>query len=273
MNLPQIHRKLGALVVGAPMLLSPLCANAAEDDEALQKKLANPVSDLVTVPLQFTTTLHAGLNELPQHTLNIQPVYPTQIGGGWSLIHRLIVPVLSTPAAAPGQERKNGLGDIVYEGFFSPAPAGGLVWGAGPILQMRTASDDRLGTGKWSVGPAVVALQQEGRWSLGALVTQLWSFAGADNRENVSQMQIQPIVNYRLSAQHAIAYTGTIVADWKRDSGNRWTVPLGATYSILTKPLGFVPVNYIVGGGRNVVRPDLAGDWFFRLQANFILNK
>ena len=144
MNLPQIHRKLGALVVGAPMLLSPLCANAAEDDEALQKKLANPVSDLVTVPLQFTTTLHAGPNELPQHSLNIQPVYPTQIGGGWSLIHRLIVPVLSTPAAAPGQERKNGLGDIVYEGFFSPAPAAGLVWGAGPILQMRTASDDRL---------------------------------------------------------------------------------------------------------------------------------
>jgi hypothetical protein len=101
------------------------------------------VSDLVTLPFQFTTTLHTGPYELPQHTLNIQPVYPTQIGGGWSLIHRLIVPVLSNPAAAPGQERRNGLGDIVYEAFFSPAPAGGLVWGAGPILQMRSASDDR----------------------------------------------------------------------------------------------------------------------------------
>jgi hypothetical protein len=67
-------------------MLAPLCAAATDDDEALQKKLANPVSDLVTLALQFTTTLHAGPNELPQHTLNIQPVYPTQIGGGWSLI-------------------------------------------------------------------------------------------------------------------------------------------------------------------------------------------
>jgi len=273
MNFARIRCRLGALLVGAPMLLAPLCAGAAEDDEALQKKLANPVSDLVTVPLQFTTTLHVGPNELPQHTLNIQPVYPMQIGGGWSLIHRLIVPVLSNPAAAPGQDRKNGLGDIVYEGFLSPAPKGGFIWGAGPILQMRTASDEHLGSGKWSIGPAVVALQQEGRWSLGALVTQVWSFAGAEDRGNVSQMQIQPIINYRLSAQHAIAYSGTIVADWKADSSNRWTVPLGATYSILTKPAGFVPVNYIIGMGRNVVRPDFAGDWYFRFQANFILNK
>jgi hypothetical protein len=119
----------------------------------------------------------------------------------------------------------------------------------------------------------VVALQQAGRWSVGALVTQLWSFAGADDRASVSQMQIQPIISYRLDAQHAIAYTGTIVADWKRDSGNRWTVPLGGTYSILTKPPGFVPVNYIVGAGRNVVRPDGGGDWFVRFQANFILKK
>jgi hypothetical protein len=138
---------------------------------------------------------------------------------------------------------------------------------------MRTASDDRLGTGKWSVGPAVVALQQEGRWSLGALVTQLWSFAGADNRANVSQMQIQPVINYRLDAQHAIAYTGTIVADWKRDSGNRWTVPLGATYSILTKPAGSCRSTTSWAWAATWSRPDFAGDWFFRFQANFILNK
>jgi len=269
----RIRRHVAACVVGAISLPGPLCALAADDDEALQKKLANPVSDLITLPVQLNTTLHAGPLEKPQHTMNIQPVYPTQIGGGWSLIHRVIVPVVSSPAASPGQERKNGLGDMVYEGFFSPAPAGGLIWGAGPILQMRTASDDRLGSGKWALGPAVVALQQEGRWSLGALVTQVWSFAGADDRADVSQMQIQPVINYRINAQHAIAYAGTIVADWKRDSGNRWTVPLGATYSMLTKPAGFVPVNYIVGIGRNVVRPENAGDWLFRFQVNFILSK
>ena len=225
------------------------------------------------MPLQLTTTLNTGPYERPQHTLNIQPVYPMALDANWSLIHRLIVPVLSSPAAAPGQDRENGLGDIVYEGFFSPAAQGGLIWGAGPIVQLRTASDERLGSGKWSLGPAVVALQQEGRWSLGALVTQLWSVNGDDSRPNVNQMQVQPIINYRLDPQHSIAYTGTIVANWKEDSHNRWTVPLGATYSILTKPLGFVPVNYIMGGGYNVVRPDLAGNWFVRFQVNFVVPK
>lgn len=64
------------------MLLGALCAAAADDDEAPQKQLANPVSDLITVPMQFTSTRHAGPCERPQHTLNIQPVYPTRIGGG-----------------------------------------------------------------------------------------------------------------------------------------------------------------------------------------------
>jgi hypothetical protein len=86
----------------AAALLLPL-AVSAQSDEELQKKLANPVSDLITVPLQLTTTLHAGPFERPQHTLNIQPVYPMGLGGSWSLIHRLIVPLLSNPAAAPGQ--------------------------------------------------------------------------------------------------------------------------------------------------------------------------
>jgi hypothetical protein len=260
-----------ALGVAAALPLSP--AAQPHGDEELQKKLANPVSDLITVPLQFTTTLHAGPYERPQHTLNIQPVYPVGIGGGWSLVNRLIVPVLSNPAMAPGQDRENGLGDIVYEGFFSPAASGGLVWGVGPILQMRTATDERLGAGKWSTGPAVVVLQQEGRWSLGALLTQLWSFTGDNSRADVSRMEIQPVINYRLDPQHSIAYSGTIVADWKQNASNRWTVPLGATYSILTKPPGFVPVNYIMGGGYNVVRPDFAGDWFLRFQVNFVLPK
>jgi hypothetical protein len=60
MSVPQIRCQFGACLIATTMLLSPLCANAADDDEALQKKLANPVSDLVTLPMQFTTTLYVG---------------------------------------------------------------------------------------------------------------------------------------------------------------------------------------------------------------------
>ena len=260
-----------AAVAAAPCALA---ATEAEDIE-LQKKLANPVSDLIAVPIQYNLNFGTGPYDKPQHTLNVQPVYPVKLGAsGWTLINRVIVPLLSNPAVAPAQERENGLGDILYQPFFSPASSGGLIWGIGPALQLKTATDDRLGSGKWATGPTAVALVQEGAWSLGALVTQLWSFAGADDRADVNQMQLQPIVSYRLSPKNTIGYAGIIVANWKHPSSQRWTVPLGATYSILTHP-GWIatPVNYVFGGGYNVVRPDDASPWFLRFQVNFVFPK
>ena len=56
----------------------------AQNDSDLQKQLANPIADIVTLPFQWTTNFNAGPFEKPQHTLNIQPVYPVKIGGGWS---------------------------------------------------------------------------------------------------------------------------------------------------------------------------------------------
>ena len=254
-------------------LLALWCGPAVAQDEDLQAKLANPVADLITLPFQVTSTFNSGPLDKQQHTLNIQPVYPASLGE-INLINRLIVPLLSNPGLGPGQDRVNGLGDILYQGFLSPRTPGRWIWGAGPALQMRTATDDRLGTGKWSAGPTLVGLTQPHPWTFGALVTQLWSFAGDDSRQRVNQTQIQPILSYTLNPRNSIAYAGVITANWEEDrSSQRWTVPLGATYSILTKPAGFVPVNYIFGGGYNIIHPDNVGTWFLRFQVNFILPK
>ncbi len=260
-----------------PSVLLPFFVMSAyaEGDEELQKKLANPVADLVTVPFQWNTNGNVGpLNEY-QHTLNIQPVYPIKLNEDWSLVNRVIVPVMSNPGTVSGEERENGLGDITYEGFFSPTPkAGGLIWGLGPILTMRTASDDRLGQGKWSAGPAFVVLQNSGKWTLGGLFTQVWSFAGDDNREDVSAFSAQPIISYRLDSKYSLGYIGTITADWKQDrSSERWTVPIGLSLSILSKPKGFVPMDFVIGAGYNAIKPEYAADWFARFQVNFILPK
>jgi hypothetical protein len=111
-----------ALVVGG--LTSQAFAHG-EGDEELTKKLSNPLADLVSVPFPYTGTFNVGPFDKPQHTLNVQPVYPIRLNADWLLIHRTIVPLLSQPAFTPDQERKYGVGDIVYEGFFSPTPVPG----------------------------------------------------------------------------------------------------------------------------------------------------
>ena len=69
-------------------------------------------------------------------------------------------------SARMGEGSEFGLGDFAYQAFLSPAAPGPVIWGAGPALTFPTHSDDRLGTGKWSAGPAFVALAKPGHgWS------------------------------------------------------------------------------------------------------------
>ena len=48
----------------------------------------------------------------------------------------------------------------------------------GPTMTFPTASDKQLGAGKYSAGPAAVALTMQGPWVVGALANNQWSFAG-----------------------------------------------------------------------------------------------
>ena len=45
-------------------------------EEELAKKLSNPISDLVSVPLQFNWAQNVGPNESTRFILNVQPVMP-----------------------------------------------------------------------------------------------------------------------------------------------------------------------------------------------------
>jgi hypothetical protein len=67
----------------------------------------------------------------------------------------------------------------------------------------------------------------QGPWVFGALINNVWSFAGDDTRPDVNQMLIQPFLNYNLPAGWYLTASPIITANWKADSDDRWTVPLG----------------------------------------------
>src|SRR5262249_34756306 len=152
----------------------PAGGSSASD---LAKQTQNPVADLTTVPLQFNFYSGGLLEDRTLYNLNLQPVFPLPLGE-MNLIARTIAPYFDIPGPGP-TERVTGIGDIQEELFFTSAKPSALVFGAGPILSFPTATNDSVKTGDWAAGPAVVIVETTGEWVLGALATQLWTFAAS----------------------------------------------------------------------------------------------
>jgi hypothetical protein len=178
-------------------------ASASQANLAQQSQ--NPIANLISVPFQINTNFGVGQFDRTSNVLNIQPVVPTPLSEDWVLINRFIVPLIYQPELAqiplPDGSTESigdvfGLGDIIYQGFFSPQNSGNFTWGIGPILSFPTATDTVLGAGQWSAGPAAVGLVTSGPIVTGALVNQLWSYAGDGDRPDVSALTIQPFFNY-----------------------------------------------------------------------------
>ena len=81
--------------------------------------------------------------------------------------------------------------------------------------------------GKWSMGPAAVALTMQGPWVAGALINNQWSFAGW-GPTRVNALLLQPFVNYNFGEGWYLVSSPILTANWVASSGDKWTVPLGA---------------------------------------------
>jgi len=136
----------------------------------LRSAVQNPISSLISLPFKFI--YDTGADNGDAHMVNIMPVVPVSFGD-WNLVNRLIasighvdghiagLPGNPSPVKGDGAE---GLGDLNYSAFLSPAKVDKLIWGAGLSLGMPTASDDQLGSGKWTTGPTESGRQGQLPW-------------------------------------------------------------------------------------------------------------
>ncbi len=173
--------------------------------EQLAKQLANPVASLISVPFQNNFNFGIGPFDGFQYLLNIQPVVPISISEKWNMISRTIIPFISQSDVTGKGKSETGLGDIAQSIFFSPKEVkNGIVWGAGPIFLLPTATDNKLGANKWAIGPNVLLLKLQGPWTYGALVNQLWSVGGNGNTD-INTFFFQPFATY--ATPGGVSYT------------------------------------------------------------------
>ena len=204
----------------------------AEEIKKLAEQVQNPVSDLVRVGFSNGTFFGAGANDHVFNLFNLQ-ADNTRRFGDWALLNRLTIPLPYLPASAIEDKAGSlaGLGDISFTSFFARDESKRrfkLIGGIGPTFVFNSATDDRLGLGKWSVGPTVAFVSIPDPWVVGAVFRNLWSFAGDDQRRNVNLFLVQPFLNYNFRNGWYLASTPGITANWKaEEKRNRWTVPIG----------------------------------------------
>lgn len=207
-------------------------AQAQDSNADLAKKLSNPIASLISVPFQFNYDHGYGPDDGNKTTVNIQPVIPFSLNADWNVISRTILPVTSQNDIAGPSGSQFGLGDTLQSLFFSPAKPteSGIIWGVGPAFLIPTATDDLLGGEKWGIGPTVVILKQEGEWTYGALANHIWSFAGSDERNDISSTFLQPFLSYTTPDAWTFTLNTESTYDWKADE---WSVPINFNISKL----------------------------------------
>jgi hypothetical protein len=251
----------------------PGWAQDAASKEALAKLAKNPYADVVSVPFLYDLNFGGGLGSKTQQVLNLQPVIPFGLNSDWMLVTRTYASLIAQPAL-DGSSGAHGLGDIQFSAFVSPARVGRLDWGVGPVFQIPSASDTALGQGKWGAGPTVGAIWTGDAWTVGAVVNNIWSFAGDRDRPDVNQMQLQPMITYFFpdNPHRFLSFSPTITANWKASASERWTVPLSLGIGQVVK-FGSQPVNLQATAFYNAIKPADAATWTVELQIQFLFSK
>lgn len=252
------------------LLTNSICT-LGQDAAELAKKLANPISSLISVPLQNNTDYGIGENNGTKNVLNIQPVIPVRLNEKLNLITRVIAPVITQYNIIKPGTKQSGLGDFIVSEFISPAEAkNGITWGAGPVLLLPVGTDDYLTTKKFGVGPTVVFLKQSNGFTFGALMNQIWSVAGDEDRSDISSFFYQPFLTYNWKSGAGVSVNFEGTEDWENNTSVGF-VNLGIS---AVTALGKQKVSMNIGPRFNVMSPEGSkADWGWRAVLALLLPK
>jgi hypothetical protein len=249
-------------------LVVPGLAGAQTDREPATESEAGKV---FLLPIEFD--FDSGAANGDAFIARLLPVNSLLVKDTWKLVNVALITLADAPGGVPGfpgnpdpvsGEKVFGLADFTDAILYTPTKSKGLMWGVGGLFGFPTATNDVLGSGKWSAGPAVRLGYQSGPWRLGLLVGNRWSFAGDSDRAEVNQLMARGLVRCRLGKGWFFIYAPIITANWNASSDQRWLVPLGGGIGKSFK-LKQTPLNISLQAYGNALKPDGAPDSVFRI--------
>ncbi|UCE92994.1 MAG: hypothetical protein JSV73_09235 [Flavobacteriaceae bacterium] len=240
-------------------------------EEALAQKLINPLANISALPVQHNIGIGSPVYEGASYTMSLQPMIGTEYKN-FNLLHRGVLNTAYFPSISTDLGPTVGISDFNYSILYSPKKVGSIVWGAGPSISMPTATESFLGTGKWSAGASMIFVYQKKKWTFDMVFTQTISFAGDQERKDVSSLVAQTLAAYNLGKGWMINTFPTIKADWTAPNGQQWTMPVGGGINKVAF-LGKLPVSFGAQYYYNAIRPDLAPKGELRFTTTIVFNK
>ncbi len=235
-----------------------------------QRAAQNPLSPNFSLPFEYR--YHGGAPDGSVHVGSFAPIMPIKFDG-WSIINQLTLNFMGTPGDITGirglpqpytgnghggsDGNAAGLADTFFTTYISPRINDEFSLGLGATFVFPTDEPSReLGSGKFSMGPAVMFVYQTPEsWTLSLQAQQIWSVIGSEGRDTVSQMIVNPAINYNLPDGWYLLSDMEVIANWESPSDQRWTVPIGAGIGKVFA-LGDNALDTRIEGYYNVVTPD-----------------
>jgi hypothetical protein len=199
----------------------PLHAQEASDDAA---QANNPLANMTAFNLQdyYIGRLTESSEDANQFWLRYaQPL--KVLGSEWLV--RASLPINSYPEPS-GSGTATGLGDFnVFAAYLFDTGDPAVSFGFGPQLTAPTASQDVLGSGKWSAGFANVLFNAKSkRFQYGYLLTWQASFAGHSDRSAVNIGALQPFAFFQLG--HGLYLRSAPIWAYNFEN-NAYSIPIG----------------------------------------------
>ena len=214
-----MSKRLSAFLLSftAITLVSPSWAQEHDDLNAAN----NPLTPKSTFNFQnYYTPELKGIDDRHANQFLLRGLVPSDLFGVPQLF-RFTLPIATAPEFP--RDYVTGLGDLTLMDIFV-FPGKEVSLGVGPLVVLPTATDDALGAGKWQAGAVCMAVAPQKWGLLAGLVTYQASFAGDDNRDDVSLATVQPIVNINLS--DGFYLRSTAILDFDLETGE-YTIPVG----------------------------------------------
>ena len=202
--------------------------------EEIAQKLANPNAPMAS--LTFRLQQRAFEGSLPGAdsqsgtTLLFQPSFPFALENGDVIFFRPGIPIqMDFPTIDPVSgnfKSKSGLADIAFDVAYGRTTKTGMLYAGGVIVSLPTATDDALGTDRFTMGPEFMIGKLTKKWVVGAFPNHQWDIGGSGDKD-ISLTTIQlfgtvlPGGGWNYGSSPILSYDHI---------SDQWTVPLNLTF-------------------------------------------